>query len=79
MPRSAVRVVRKARVAECTRCGSVHQKPISAYDIAPITSQAPSSTTRSVAVTVSSIAEEKMSINPKKRARASCRANSPAA
>ena len=63
---------------EPTRLGSRHQKPMSAYDIAPMTSQPISRTTRSVAVTVTSIAPVNTSISPKKRVRDSSGENSPA-
>jgi hypothetical protein len=76
---SPVRVVRNATSAERTRAGSCHQNPISAYDIAPMTSQAISNTARSVAVTVISIVPAKTSISPKNRAFASPAGNSPAA
>src|SRR5699024_1504017 len=68
-PKSAVRVVIKAVSPAETRSESRHQKPIKAYEVAPITSQANSNEGRLAADAVARAAAEKISISPWKRAR----------
>ncbi len=68
-PRSAARVVTKAVRPEDIRCGSRHQKPMSAYDVAPMTSQASSSVGSVSATAVSNAAAANTSISPWNRPR----------
>ncbi len=75
-PKSPALVVMNAVVAPRTRHASRHQKPISAYEAAPMTSQAISNPSSVVAVTVASIAPAKISISPKNREAASSLPNS---